>query len=98
MKIEFAFAKALRRLRKAKNMTQEDFGEVSGRTYLSSLERGLKSPTLNKIEELAAAMGIQPLTLLLATYAERTPDKPLVEIIADSMRELEAFSSPPEEK
>lgn len=34
-------------------LTQEDFGLVSNRTYLSALERGLKSPTIDKLQEIA---------------------------------------------
>lgn len=49
-------------------MSQEDFGLISSRTYVSSLERGLKSPTLNKIEDLAGVMSIHPLTLLTLSY------------------------------
>lgn len=41
---------------KARGLSQEAFSDVSSRTYLSSLERGLKSPTLNKIEELCEVM------------------------------------------
>lgn len=44
---------------------------MSSRTYLSTLERGLKSPTIEKIEQLAGAMSIHPLTLLVATYLGR---------------------------
>ena len=43
---------ALRRIRKARGLSQEAFSDVSSRTYLSSLERDLKSPTLNKLAEL----------------------------------------------
>ena len=42
---------ALRRIRKARGLSQEAFADVSSRTYLSSLERDLKSPTLNKLTE-----------------------------------------------
>lgn len=64
-----ALALALRKIRKARKLTQEDFGVVSSRTYLSSLERGLKSPTLQKIEEIADVMSIHPATLILVAYA-----------------------------
>lgn len=49
MEIRHAFAKALRKARKANGLTQEDFAEVSSRTYLGTLERGKKGPTLDKI-------------------------------------------------
>jgi transcriptional regulator with XRE-family HTH domain len=65
-----AFATSLKQARKAKNLTQEDFSTVSSRTYLSTLERGLKSPTLDKIQELADTLEIHPLTLLVLTYTQ----------------------------
>lgn len=60
--------RALRAARKALGFSQEDFSLISGRTYISSLERGLKSPTLNKIDELANGLGIHPLTLVTLAY------------------------------
>ncbi|KRP75600.1 XRE family transcriptional regulator [Pseudomonas lactis] len=50
-------------------MSQEAFSDVSSRTYMSSLERNLKSPTLNKLAELCEVMEIHPLTLLTLAYA-----------------------------
>jgi transcriptional regulator with XRE-family HTH domain len=41
---------------------------VSSRTYLSSLEQGMKSPTISKVEELASVMGTPPLSLLALAY------------------------------
>lgn len=64
-------AMAIKLGRLAKGMSQEDFSLVSSRTYLSSLERGLKSPTLNKLDQLAAALGIHPLTLLTMAYLQK---------------------------
>ncbi|WP_103035863.1 helix-turn-helix domain-containing protein [Castellaniella caeni] len=60
---------ALRRIRKARGLSQEAFSDVSSRTYLSSLERGLKSPTLNKLDELCEVMKVHPLTLLTLAYS-----------------------------
>lgn len=88
MDVQAAFAIALRRVRKSRKMTQEDFDQVSSRTYLSMLERGLKSPTLNKLEELAQAMQVHPLTLLLATYAEQNPDVPVEELVQFVLEEF----------
>ena len=48
MEIKDAFAMALRAYRKAHGLTQEDFGLVSSRTYLSTLERGLNSNCVSK--------------------------------------------------
>jgi transcriptional regulator with XRE-family HTH domain len=69
------FAKALRRARTARGMTQEDFSITSSRTYVSMLERGVRSPTLSKINELSEALGIHPLTLLALAYCgSATPE------------------------
>lgn len=68
------FAAGLKNARNARGLSQEDFGLVSSRTYVSSLERGLKSPTLNKVDDLAEVIGVHPLTLLVLSYAdERGP-------------------------
>ncbi|MFC7411751.1 helix-turn-helix domain-containing protein [Hydrogenophaga atypica] len=64
------FGAALKAVRTLKRLTQEDFGELSSRTYVSTLERGLKSPTLSKIDELAEVLGVHPLTLLTLAYAK----------------------------
>lgn len=63
------FGLAMRAVRKARGLSQETFGLQSSRTYVSTLERGLKSPTLNKIDELAEVMGVHPITLLVLAYA-----------------------------
>ena len=72
-----AFGKALQQIRKTRGLTQEDFSEVSSRTYLSTLERGLKSPTLEKVEMLSEAMDVHPLTLLTLTYLQGQSSKRL---------------------
>ena len=68
MELKRAFGLALKQLRSERNLSQEDFSEISSRTYLSTLERGLKSPTLEKIDELASVLEVHPLTLLVGSY------------------------------
>lgn len=69
------FPAALRRLRRARGLSQEDFDAVSGRTYMSALERGLKDPTMRKIEQLAAVMNVHPLALLVLAYSDGSGSK-----------------------
>ncbi|CAE6829461.1 helix-turn-helix domain-containing protein [Paraburkholderia haematera] len=69
------FGKALQRLREIVDVTQEHFGLVSSRTYISTVERGLKSPTLGKIEQLAEVLDVHPLTLLTVAYMDRLTPK-----------------------
>lgn len=68
MDIKVSFGKALQKVRKAKNLTQEDFSDVSSRTYLSTLERGKKAITLEKLNEIAGVLGVHPLTVLVICY------------------------------
>lgn len=67
-KIQNHFFSALRYARQRTGLTQEDFAVLSSRTYISSLERDLKSPTLHKVDQLADVMGLHPLTLLTLAY------------------------------
>lgn len=69
MTLRQALAITIKALRKANNLSQEDFGVVSSRTYLSSLERGLKSPTLDKLEQIADVIGVTPAAIVLLAYA-----------------------------
>ena len=46
---------------------------LSESVYVSSLERGLKAPTLNKADDLAHVLGIHPLTLLALSYTVDCP-------------------------
>jgi len=59
---------ALKLARKARGLSQEAFSNVSSRTYLSTLERGMKSPTLSKITAICEVLSIHPLTLLTLSY------------------------------
>ncbi len=66
-----SFGKGLHYARKVRGLTQEDFASVSSRTYLSSLERGLKGPTITKVDQLASVLEIHPVSLLALAYVAR---------------------------
>ncbi|AQY66458.1 helix-turn-helix domain-containing protein [Pseudomonas veronii] len=68
MELKQAFGSALKQLRSKRKLSQEDFSDVSSRTYLSTLERGLKSPTIEKVDELASVLDVHPLTILVGCY------------------------------
>lgn len=86
------FGAGLQLARKNRGLTQEDFSIVSSRTYLSSLERGMKSPTISKLDELASVLGIHPLTLLALAYCPSTEQerRELCELV---MTELQSIVS-----
>jgi len=56
----------LRRLREAKELSQEKFAFEAGihRTYVSDLERGARNPTITVVERLAEALGVTASDLL----------------------------------
>ncbi|MGB3288230.1 MAG: helix-turn-helix transcriptional regulator [Burkholderiaceae bacterium] len=87
MAAEYSLAKALKTVRKARGLSQEAFSDVSSRTYMSTLERDLKSPTLHKLTELCEVMEVHPLTLLVLAYAGDNPHK-ADELLAQVREEL----------
>jgi transcriptional regulator with XRE-family HTH domain len=58
--------KAIKRHRLEKGLSQERLAELAGldRTYISVLERGVKSPTVDTLERLREALGTLPEALL----------------------------------
>lgn len=80
MELNDAFAEALRSMRQRRGLTQEDFVMVTSRAYMSLLERGLRCPTIEKVEELASVMQIHPISLIVECYLIRDPDIDLKEI------------------
>lgn len=93
MHINKAFGLALKKSRKDKKKTQEDFGIVSSRTYVSSLERGLKSITIEKLEEIATVLGVHPMTLLYRTYRMKDGRKSAEKIVEILKSEFESEKS-----
>lgn len=66
------FGQRLKILRKYKKMSQDDVSLSSGinRSYLSDIENGKSSPTLDIIEKLAIALNIAPHEFLIFSVAE----------------------------
>jgi transcriptional regulator with XRE-family HTH domain len=72
LKPEEAFAQVLRRLRKAKNLTQDALAQESNldRTYISLLERGLRQPSLSSILRLAKPLGVSSAQIITEVEAK----------------------------
>ncbi|WP_333984870.1 helix-turn-helix transcriptional regulator [Burkholderia orbicola] len=90
MAAKHSLATALRTIRKARGLSQEAFSDVSSRTYMSSLERDQKSPTMHKLTELCEVMEVHPLTLLTLAYAGDSTRK-ADQLLAQVRQELEAI-------
>jgi transcriptional regulator with XRE-family HTH domain len=94
MKFQNQFGKAFRQVRRARGLTQEDFSDESGRTYVSELERGIKHPTLNKIDELTAPLNLHPLTVLTLSYVAKDNLAVIDKLLAQVRREVEEVFQP----
>ena len=90
MAAKHSLATAIRTVRKARGLSQEAFSDVSSRTYMSSLERDQKSPTVHKLTELCEVMDVHPLTLLTLAYAGDSTRK-ADQLLAQVRQELEAI-------
>ncbi|MEQ9883165.1 helix-turn-helix transcriptional regulator [Pectobacterium brasiliense] len=66
---KFEIAGVLRTLRQSKGLSQESFSNVACRTYISALERGMKNPTVQKLNEICDVLDIHPMTLFTLAYA-----------------------------
>lgn len=71
-RINTAFGSVLSKLRKGKGYSQEKLSEESNltRNFISLLERGGRSPTLNTIAKIADALGIGAEKLVKLTFDE----------------------------
>ncbi len=67
--IKKRFGKAIRRRRRELDLSQEQLAEISGlhRTYISSIERGQRNPSLENIKNLTKALDIS-ISALFANY------------------------------
>lgn len=73
--VEKSFGQILQQLRQERGLSQEELGFESGyhRTYISLLERGQKSPSLQTIFQLAKALKLEPSEMILRVQALATP-------------------------
>lgn len=90
MSLKTSFAKVLRTIRGKRSLSQRDFASTS-RTYLSKLEGGRSSITLDKLDQVSQGLGLSPLTLLTLTLAEES-GKPSTELIANVHAEIKSLA------
>ncbi len=65
------FGRNLRRYREARGISQEDFADVFKvhRTYIGGVERGERNLSLQSVERIAEAIGVDPVDLLRVSGA-----------------------------
>lgn len=57
---------AIKDVRTKRRISQESLG--ASQSFISTIERGHRSPTIEKFQQLAAFLGISPVTLLAYAY------------------------------
>ncbi|MBB3236693.1 helix-turn-helix domain-containing protein [Phyllobacterium endophyticum] len=72
MDIREIFARNLRTLRQAKDLSQEELAHRAGidRTYISALERNVYNPSIDVVERLANALGVEAAELLKRSFRD----------------------------
>ena len=68
-RVALAFGAVLKIAREHRGLSQEELGEGADldRTYPSLLERGLRTPTLTVLIEIARALHVEPMQLVSDT-------------------------------
>ncbi|WP_411830322.1 helix-turn-helix domain-containing protein [Pseudomonas mosselii] len=64
--LKHALGKVLKSYRLKRNFSQESLGP--SQAYISNLERGRWSPSIDKIEQMSNAIGVHPASVILAGY------------------------------
>jgi transcriptional regulator with XRE-family HTH domain len=77
MALRKLFADNLVKLRKQRGLSQEALAHEADidRTYVSSLERGIYSPSLDMVAKLAKVLKVKPEDLLKASSAKGRPER-----------------------
>lgn len=91
MSLKNAFAAVLKAMRAGKGLTQRNLAEVSSRTYVSKLERGQSSPTLEMIIALSGQLNVNPLTLVAITLCAES-GQPVNALLRRTQEELEGLA------
>lgn len=86
MELKYAFGQALRELRMSKGLSQESIG--ASQSYVSDVERGLKTPSIEKLDEFASTIGIHPVTILAKSYLVKDRSLSAEDLMALVRKEL----------
>ena len=87
------FGRALRQLREARGMVQEDMLLATSRRHISRIEQGHQVPSVRTLEVLAEQMQIHPLTLIAVAYCpelDATSVSQLIKTLKTDFKDLVA--------
>lgn len=76
MSLLHIFATNIKKYRVAQNLSQEKLAELSGlhRTYISAVERERRNVSIENIENIAAALNIEPYLLFIDSDSGKRGD------------------------
>lgn len=83
-------AGALRAVRAIRGLAQSDLGEAADRKFVYRIEQGKSDVTLGKLDEIAQAVGIHPITLMVLGAVSGS-DQAARDILQTVQSELDAF-------
>jgi len=71
MELRKTFGRNVRRLRRSRGFSQEELAHRAriDRTYVSHIERSIHAASIDVIEQLAEALGVEPAELLATRHA-----------------------------
>jgi len=61
MSVRLLFGQNVKRVREQKGWSQDRLSEETGlhRTYISGIERGVRNPTIEIVQQLSTALGVE---------------------------------------
>ncbi len=91
-----AVAHVLRFMRRHHSVNQADFGGGVSQAHISRLEKGETSVTLEKLEEIAAHLGMHPLSLVTLAFgaSEQVAPIQLLERIKSELESVDGLAQP----
>jgi transcriptional regulator with XRE-family HTH domain len=91
--LRLGLARALRAKRVAQDLPQEAIEPQVTRRYVSSLESGSKSPTVDTLQAIAYQLGTRPSALLLAAELLSQPKAKRQALLAEIVSEATELAS-----
>jgi transcriptional regulator with XRE-family HTH domain len=92
MDLKKTFGKVFARTRKKAGLVQDDFEPTTSRSYISYIERGEVSVTMDKLNDVSEILGTHPVSLVFQTYLaydQNISALDLMAIIMDDLKKLD---------
>lgn len=88
MDLKKAFGKVFARSRKRAGLVQEDFEPITSRSYISYIERGEVSITMDKLNALSEVIGMHPVSIVFQAYLAYDKDLSALDLMSMIMEDL----------